>query len=308
MAIPDPHAIPENSDACTEYVTEADAAWDAGNSDHAYDLYDSTRNSSWATPDQYNHVNLRLGLIAQTRGHIDDAVVFFHASGDPAAKEALHALTNATTNDPTPDPDVIPASAEQAWAWVEAARLADDAHDYERAVGLYNGAGHSGFLTPGQNAQAFMHAGIALEQLGRTDDARHTYETAISHASDQADLAYIAGRIKALGGGESSPDDNSPAAAQVAAGVIAYQNGDASGARTAFEAALHLDGSDAEKGRAQYYLGAMDYQAHQYANARNHVEAAAHNAPDPERSWAVDMLHWRWDEADPNAPYAPTEI
>jgi tetratricopeptide (TPR) repeat protein len=185
---------------------------------------------------------------------------------------------------------------------------------------LYNAAAQSSHIAPGQQATLYLHAGTALEQLGRTEEARHTYELALSMASNQDDIDFIRGRIKVLGGGEATADDASAAAAEVAAGVIAYENGDAAGARTAFEAALHLDGTDAEKGRAQYYLGAMDYQAHQYANARNHVEAAAKNAPEPEKGWAQGMLQWRWDEhlaapaagaaspAAPGAPYSPTEI
>jgi len=79
--------------------------------------------------------------------------------------------------------------------------------------------------------------------------------------------------------------------------VEAYQLGDAAAARTALEAALHLDGPDEVKGRGHYYLGAMDYQEKKYAEARNHIEAASTSAPDPERAWATDMLTWHYDES-----------
>lgn len=316
MAIPDPHAIPETSDACTEYVAEADTAWDAGSSDDAYDLYNAVRNSNFATTDQVNHVNMRLGLIAQTRGDIDAAVTFFHASHDPAARDALHALTNATTHDREPDPAVVPGTAEEAFAWIDAALAAERSGDWQRAHDFYDVILQATVLTPGQQGTAYVHGGTALEHLGGTDDARTMYEMAISLISDQAQLDYARERIKALGGAHAFagpdapiPDDESPAAAQVEVGNVAYENGDATGARTAFEAALHLDGTASTKGRAHYYLAAMDYQVGQYAEARNHLEAALAAAPEPEHSWAEGMLAWRWDEhstaAAAQSPSAP---
>jgi tetratricopeptide (TPR) repeat protein len=125
----------------------------------------------------------------------------------------------------------------------------------------------------------------------------------LSLLSDEEQIAYVSARIHALGGGLETAHDASPAAAQLAAGLIAYENGDTTAARAAFEAAIHLDGPAAEKARAHYYIGAMDYQHRRYANARNHIEAAS-QAPEPERGWAAAMLQWRWDEqpaADPAA-------
>jgi hypothetical protein len=65
--------------------------------------------------------------------------------------------------------------------------------------------------------------------------------------------------------------------------VEAHQLGNASAARAALEAALHLDGPDDVKGRAHYYPGAMDHQERRYADARNHLGAAATKAPVQER-------------------------
>lgn len=303
MPIPDPHAIPETADACTEYVTEADAAWEAGNSDRAYELYDAARNSAFISADQASHANMRLGLIAQTRGDTDAAVIFFHASHDPAAHDALHALTNATTHDREPDPTVVPDTAEEAFAWIEAALTAEQAKDWQRAADFYAVILQSAALTPGQQGMAYMRSGICLEQLGGTDNARTMYELSLSLLADRGQLEYAQERIKALGGGHAFagpdapiPDDDSAAAAQIEAGQVAYENADAAGARAAFEAALHLDGTAQVKGRAHYYLAAMDYQAGHYADARNHLDAALASAPDPERGWAAAMLHWRWDE------------
>lgn len=307
MSIPDPHAIPETADACADYVREADAVWDAGDNDLAYILYNSARNSSFVSDEQYSHVNLRLGLIAQTRDDVDAALVFFHASRDPAAHDALHALTNATTDDREADPSVVPATAEEAFAWINAALTAERSDDWQRANDFYGVIMQATVLTPGQLGTAYLHSGTALEHLGDPDRAKERYEDSLSLLSEADQITYVRGRIAALGRGEAAPDDDSSAAAQVAAGRRAYDDGKATDARAAFEAALHLDGDDSEKGRAHYYLAAMDYQAGRFADSRNHLEAALRTAPEPERSWAQGMLHWRWDEnAAAPAQTAPT--
>ena len=295
-SIPDPHAIPETDAACAEYVMEGDAAWESGNNDLAYELYLAVRNSSFAAADQLSHALLRLGFIAQTRGDIDDAVTFLHASHEPAAKDALHALTNATTNDPTPSVEQIPQTTEQTFAWYEAALAAEGGQNFDLAHGLFEATAQSGHATSGQQGTALIHSAMALERLGQPDAARERYQRCLSLLSDEDQLGYATGRIHALGGGQQTAHDSSPAATQLAAGMVAYDNGDAAAARAAFEAAVHLDGPAQEKARAHYYLGAMDYQHRLYANARNHVEAAAAGASEPERGWAVAMLQWRWDE------------
>ena len=58
-----------------------------------------------------------------------------------------------------------------------------------------------------------------------------------------------------------------------------------------------MEGPAEVKGRAHYYLGAMDYQEKKYADARNHFEAAVATAPDTERGWAETALHWHYDES-----------
>ncbi|MDT4941790.1 MAG: hypothetical protein QOJ34_1879, partial [Pseudonocardiales bacterium] len=179
-------------------------------------------------------------------------------------------------------------------------------------------------INTGQLGSVYKSCGTSFEHLGKTAEARTSYEEALSLLSSADEIAYVRERIHALGGGEATAADQSPASAQVAAGVIAYENGDATGAQTAFQAALHLEGPESEKGRAHYYLGAMAYQARHYAEARNHVENAVAHAPSPEQGWASSMLNWRWDEhpaaagtsaaagtpgaAAPGAPYSPTEI
>jgi tetratricopeptide (TPR) repeat protein len=242
LSIPDPHAIPESDAACAEYIQEGDAAWESGNNDHAYDLYLAVRNSSFAAASQLDHAILRLGLIAQTRGDIDDAVMFLQASRDPAASAVLHALTNATRNDPTPTPDQVPQTTEQTFAWYEAALAAEHAQDFDLAHGLFEATAQSAHANTGQQGTALIHSAMALEHLGQPEAARDQYERSLSLLSDEAQLAYVADRIHALGGGHETAHDSSPAATQVAAGLVAYEDGDAAAARTAFEAAIHVDG------------------------------------------------------------------
>jgi tetratricopeptide (TPR) repeat protein len=296
MAVPDPHAIPESDAAAHEYLQEADQAWDAGDNDHAYDLYHALRESHFASDEAWNHAGYRLGLIAQTRGDIDLAVHFLSSSHAPGAAEALHALKNATTNDPTPDPDKIPETAEQFAAWLHAATEAEAAQDWQRYSGLYRAAAQSPQAAPSQVGLCYRNLGLASEQLGDLESALRWYEQALPLMIGSGAADEIRQRIHALGGGQVGAADDTPAATQVAAGINAYENGDAAAAHTALSAALHLEGPDEQKARARYYLGAMDYQAARYADARVHVEAAAAGAPEPERSWAHDMLQWRWDE------------
>jgi hypothetical protein len=305
MAIPDPHAIPENEHDCQEYLHEGDAAWDAQNNDLAYDLYHALRQSQFVAHDADSHASYRLGLIAQTRGQVDLAVYYFSASNEPAATDALHALTNATTADPTPDPDRIPESAEQLDAWYQAGVQAAGAGDWHRAYGLFVAGTQSSAGSPPQLGLCYAQAAISALNLGDEESAVYFYEQAIPLMGASPELDQIRQRLSHLGGAQVGAAGTTPADTQTAAGINAYENGDAQGARTALEAALHLDGPNDQKARAHYYLGAMDYQTGHYADARNHVEAAVAGAPEPERSWAQAMLEWRWDEHPAAASTAP---
>lgn len=296
MAIPDPHAIPESADSCQEYLHEADQAWDAGDSNHAYDVYYSLRQSQFVPTDVWDHAAYRLGLIAQTRGDTDLAVQFLSASNAPGAAEAVHALTNVTTNDPTPSPEQVPATAEQLIAWIHAGGAALQGSDWQQAYGLYIAATQSSQIAPGQVGYCYQQAGLAAEHLGDQEKAVACYEQAVPLMTSAADAEAVRARLHELGGAQIGAADATPAASQVADGINAYENGDAAAAHSALSAALHLEGPDDQKARARYYLAAMDYQAGRYADARVHVEAAASGAPEPERSWAQAMLQWRWDD------------
>jgi tetratricopeptide (TPR) repeat protein len=298
MTIPDPHAIPESEQDVHEYVTAADHAWDSGDTVLAGALYDSIATSHYAHAAQQSHAYYRAGMIAIQDGDTDRALVALNASHEPGAADLAKSLTNATHDDPTPSPDTVPQSQEQWNAWFAAGEAAAAANNYELAMGLFMAAAQAtGVAAPNQIAYAEINTGVSASKLGHNDTALQWIEFGLPKLTDDEPIVATArDMIKKLGGAHEGASDQSPVAVQLAAGIEAYENGDAHGARAALEAVLHMDGPDDVKGRAHYYLGTMEYQAHQYAAARDHIDAAVHAASEPERSWAEAALQWRWDE------------
>jgi tetratricopeptide (TPR) repeat protein len=230
-----------------------------------------------------------------TRGDTDVAYNYLGWSHEPGVDELRKSLDNATPNDPTPDPETPPATIEQTDDWWAAGIAAKAAGDWDLAGRFFASIAASTCNPPAAIAGAEVNLAEALHNLGDDPAARAWLEKALPNL-DNAETAEIARqRLQALGVA-STPDHSSPAAEQVVIGVAAYQDGDAAAAKTALQAALHLDGPADVKGRAQFYLGSMLYQDKQYAEARTHIEAAAASAPDQEKAWASEMLTWHWDE------------
>jgi len=306
MAIADVHALPETEAACTEYLTEGDQAWDGGDADRAYELYHSLFMSHQTTPAQRSHAAFRLGATLLNRGERDAAFGFLRQSQEPGAHELLQSIDNSTPNDPTPDPDVVPTTLERCYDWNEAGRAAESSGDHDRAARFFLAVAACQAAPETMRAKCEASAGENLIAAGHADTGRMWIEQAMPRLSGDDSAQHFRDVLAHAGGpaGAAADDTSSQAAHQVSVGVGAYESGDATAARTAFEAALHLDGPDDAKGRAHYYLGAMDYQAGHYAQARNHVEAAVEKAPDPEKGWAHAMLGWRWDEV-PEIPPNP---
>jgi tetratricopeptide (TPR) repeat protein len=298
MAIPDPHAIPETEADVTEYLHEADAAWDGGDADRAYLLYHGVGTSRLANHDQLSKASYRLALILHGRGEHDLALGYLLNSHEPGTDDLRRSIDNLTKDDPAPDPNVVPTTIEQAIDWLDAAKKARDAGDWAKAAGLFVAVAHFTDVSPAMVASAELRAAEALHHLGRDDEAREWAEKALPNLSGTEFIQQTLDLLKKLGV-QVAADHSTAAAEQFADGKRAYESGDAAGARKAFEAALHLDGPAEVKGSARYYLGAMDYQAKHYAAARNHVEAAVSTAAEPERAWAEAMLKWRWDEEVP---------
>lgn len=304
MTIADPHAIPESEHDVQEYVTEAGQAWDGGDSERAYALYHAIFQSHFTPEHDRSVAAYRCGLTKLNEGDTDTAHAFLNASEEPGAHDALQSMNNATHNDPTPSADHVPETTEQSDAWYAAGAAAMEAQDWDRALGLFQALQQTTCNPPNQMARYEANIGVCLHAQGHDDLARQWFERALPNLSDDALIQHAREMLHTVGG-QVAADHSSPAAEQFTAGQQAYESGDAHAARTALEAALHLEGPDDLKGRAHYYLGALDYQERKYADARNHIEAAVHSAPEPERGWAEAALHWRWDE---DQQYNPTSI
>ena len=148
MAIPDPHAIPETEADLAEYLHEADAAWDAGDPDRAYVLYHGVGTSRLTNTAQLSKVSYRLALILHGRGEHDLALGYLMNSHEPGTDDLRRSIDNLTRDDPTPDPDVVPATIEQAIDWMDAAVKARDAGDWEKAAGLFVATTHCTAVSP----------------------------------------------------------------------------------------------------------------------------------------------------------------
>ena len=296
MPIPDPQAIPETADACAEYLTEADAAWAAGDVTTAEHLYHSLQQSALSTRDQAGHATYRLALIALNNGDHDAARTWAASSSDPAAADLMHSIDNAAgpaqadiTRPPANDHET-----ELYWAEGTKAR---SANDLPTAAAWFDQIIKSSAIPPETRARAEVVMALILHGQGDDKNARAWMEHAWPNLVDE-ELIKAARDLYDQIGVHVQDDTSSPAAHQLAAGIEAFELGDAAAARPALEAAMHLDGATDEiKGRAGYYIGAMDYQEHKYADARDHLERAAAIAPDPEKTWAHEMLHSRWEES-----------
>ena len=294
MAIPDPRAIPETPDAATEYATAADAAWTAGDPSAAWDLYHSVFTSEAATTDQRSHSAYRLALIALNRGDHEQARRFAWESSDTGAKDLLSSLDNATT-DATPDPNRAVVGTEEADRYWRLGTEARGNGDSLAASQWFIAIATGSDLAPNYIAQAEFNVAQCLISLGEEATARGWLERALPNLTDPASVEFcrkILGKV-----GVHGVTSDIPAVKQLDAGIESFQLGDLAAARAALEAALHLDGStDEVKGRAEYYLGSMAFQAKQYADARDHLGRASTLAPDPEKSWAHEMLQWEWQD------------
>jgi tetratricopeptide (TPR) repeat protein len=293
--IADPHAIPETEADCAAYQQAADAAWDGGDSDRAWALYHSLFQSRCANNVERSHTAYRLALIAINAGDHDQAWTFIVYSHEPGTDDLRRALDNSTRHDPEPDPDTPPRTVEDTDHWWAAAIAASEAGNWELCRRFFASIAASTCNPPNTIAKAEYAIANATMRLGDQATARLWYERALPNLDDPEMIALARQNLAELGVVERD-DKAGPAANQVAHGVSAYELGDLAAAGQALQVALHLDGPAEVKGRAHFYLGSMDYQNRRYAEARNHLEAAAANAPAQERDWATQMLGWHWDE------------
>jgi tetratricopeptide (TPR) repeat protein len=302
MAIDDPTAIPETTERVTEYMQEADRLWNDSRTEDAHTIYRSVFNCPLANRRESSLSGYRLALYLQTIGDIDGALGFVAYTDEPGTHDLEIALRAAMPDQPV-DPSEIPqtmeaceryaqsivnAMAQSDWTTVDALTLAYQQTSVDLGVG--------------RHAINQTYRGVALMHLGNNDEARAALEYAIANSVDADRLAQAHAALQQIGiqvddGGNPYETPDSQA---LLAGIAAFEGGDEAGAATQLQTVV--DSSDAgasDKGRAHFYLGSMAYHAHRFDEARTHLHVAETDAPDPEKSWAVDMLSWRWQEESP---------
>ena len=297
MTIADPSAIPETPEACVEYLTEADSAWDHGDVDAARVLYHGIVESAAHSRDQRSHANYRLALIALNQGDKSAAWDFASGSADPAAADLMRSIGNTTT-EAAADANMIPQTSEEIDAYWTLGITAKNAKDWPTATGWF-GAVAQAIGEPDVIARAQVNLAICLHEQGDDVSAREWLGAALPMLDNSMFEDVTAARelFGEIGVHAHHDPDETDAVRQFTAGIEAYQLGELGTTHTALEAAMHVDGtSDELKGKASYYLGAMAQQARDYATARDRLERSAELASDPEQTWARELLKARWDE------------
>jgi hypothetical protein len=108
MTIADPRAIPETEHDAHEYVTEADQAWDSGDSERAYALYHAVFQSHFAARHQRSVAAYRCGLTKLNEGDTEMAHEFLNASG--RARRGGRAARDEQRHPRRPDAECRPRS------------------------------------------------------------------------------------------------------------------------------------------------------------------------------------------------------
>lgn len=296
MAIADPTAIPQTADEVTEYTNEADRLWNDGRTEEAHVLYRSLFNGSGRNDSLAAH---RLALYFQSIGDINEALGFADADNEPGAQDLRIALRGAMPDqvvDPSNPPQtqeacdhyheaILDAGARGDWTTVDALCLAYQQTSVD--VGL------------GRHAAVQWRRGEALVHLGRNDDARPCLEYAVANTANDETARSARQLLQQIGvdvqdGGNPYETDDSRA---MLAGIAAFERGDVATASTQLQTVVNSSSAtEQDKGRAHFYLGSIGYHSHQFQEARTHLHTAETDAPEPERTWAADMLTWRWQE------------
>lgn len=296
MAIPDPTAIPESDEQVEEYLTAAGQAFDTGDSDRAFTLYWSAYQSE-RTGSHKGLVLYRMALIEMGRGNPDEAYRMAFLSDHPGAADLLRSADNATP-DQAVDPNRIPATAEEALDYIRQADHAAETGDNATALALYSMIVQCPDLSPTGRANSQVAYADLLHRMNRDAEARQWLEAGISLA-DGDQLTRARALLAELGGAHVTDDNpyETEGSRALLAGIQFFQSGVGDMARTELTTALTIDSStDQDKGRAAYYLGVLDHQERHFGTARDHLHHAQRDAPDPEKTWATDMLGWEWQE------------
>ena len=295
MAIDDPTAIPETAEALQEYLQEADEAFERDNHDRAKPLYYAATTSALISDADHSRANHRLALIHLAAGEPEDAYRFVYKSREPGRDDILRALDGGTVDTPV-DPSEIPQTFEETERYWKAAEAARANSDTATAEALYRAFAASPAVAPGQMAIAAVHVAEIAHADGRNDEAHEWADAALANAAEDEPRRRARVVLQAVGGPAPS-DSETDASRALLAGLASWEAGDQALATNGFEAVLAAaDATSAEQGRARFYLGSMAYHANDYDTARTHLQQAARDADDPEKTWATEMLEWRWQE------------
>jgi len=308
MAITDPTAIPETTDAIEEYLTAADAAWGSGDQDGAAVLYWSATSSSIGFDEKrFAEAYYRLGLHAEAQGDHTRAASCFNWASQQGHADATqkYAEYQATAQHTDVVADTPPQDAAEVERYATMAMHAFDGGDWERAYQLYDAIYQSPALMPANKAHAALRLGEICRQWGSHDQAYAFFEEAASmgvgDSRDKA-AAYLAEYQKEntdnSGLSTSAGIDSAETAAPYVDGLAtAYEQGNTT-LTTSYATLVHESGgaSAEQKATAAYYLGRLAYDRDDYDTARIYIREARDGAADPQRGWAAEMLQSYWQE------------
>ena len=301
MAIDDPTALPENAQQTTEYLHEADLAFDREQLDLAMSLYWSASAAGlFATDDNRVHAYLRVGQILMGQGNDDEAYRWLEAAG-PAGADLLRIL-DAKTTDAAVDPDVIPQTPEVLTRYTNAVNAANESKDYATLDQLVARMMESGAMLPGQRGQLCLLMAKSLLERGFGAQAEEWAQAALAEGTGTvADEArQVIEKASDSQGVNGLLDDRVVSYGfELTAAMQSFEGGLGDRGKATFELVVADTtglNDDEAKGRARYYLGMIAYHAHDFDVAREHFEFANDYAGSPEMGYAAEALRWRYQE------------
>jgi tetratricopeptide (TPR) repeat protein len=301
MTIDDPTALPENAQQTTEYLHEADLAFDREQLDLAMSLYwSASAGGLFATDDNRIHAYLRIGQILMGQGNDDEAYRWLEAAG-PAGADLLK-IIDAKTTDAAVDPDVIPQTPEVLTRYANAVNAANESKDYATFDQLVARMMESSAMPPGQRGQLSLLMAKSLLERGYGAQAEEWAQVALAEGSGTvADEARNVIQRASDSQGVDDMMDNRVTSygIELAAGLQSFEGGLGDKGKSMFELVVADTtglNDDEAKGRARYYLGMIAYHAHDFDVAREHFEFANDYAGSPEMGYAADALKWRYQE------------
>jgi tetratricopeptide (TPR) repeat protein len=301
MAIDDPTALPENPQQTTEYLHEADLAFDREQLDLALSLYWSAGAAgNFPNDESRTHTYVRVGEILMGQGNDAEAYRWLEAAG-PAGADLLR-IIDAKTTDAAVDPDVVPQTPEELTRYTNALNAANASGDHATFDQLANRIMESNATVPAQRASISLAMAQSLLERGHAEQAEQWAQAAL--AEDSGSHAEEARRvIQQVNDGQgvagAADDRVTSYGVELTAAIQMFEGGGADKGKAMFESVV-ADTSglndDEAKGRARYYLGMIAYHERDFDVAREHFEFANDHAGSPEMGYAAEALRWRYQE------------